>query len=190
MTHICISKLTIIGSDNSLSLSRPKQLPELMLDIDNWTPWNIKLQRNPNQNFYTFIQGNAFENVRKLAVILPRPQCANNWNRFNSLAPVRSECDSKNVIFNLVLLIGFFRSSHDNALQWMPHDFTDDKWTLVQVMACCRQATNHYLSQCWLSSLSPYGVARPQWVNPFYKALFKCTIFFNSMRPCDAYMRR
>ena len=30
------------------------------------------------------------------------------------LAPGRSECDSKSVIFNLVLLIGIFRSSYDN----------------------------------------------------------------------------
>ena len=81
----------------------------------------------------------------------------------NSLAPGRSGYDSKNWIFNLVLLISFFRSSHDNALRWMPQDLTDDKSTLVQVMAWCRQATSHYLSQCWLSSLSPY-VARPQWV--------------------------
>ena len=79
----------------------------------------------------------------------------------NSLAPGRSECDSKNVIFILVLLNGIFRSSHDNALRWMPQDLTDDKSTLVQVMAWCRQATSHYLSQCWLSSLSPDGVARP-----------------------------
>ena len=85
-------------------------------------------------------------------------------NKFNSLAPGISECDSKNVIFNLVLLIGIFRSSHDNALRWMTQDLTHDKSTLVQVMAWCRQATSHYLSQCWLSSLSPYVVARPQWV--------------------------
>ena len=81
---------------------------------------------------------------------------------FNSLAPGRSECDSKNVIFNLVLLIGIFRFS--NTLRWMPQDLTDDKSTLAQVMAWCRQATSHYLSQCWLSSLSLYGVTRPQWV--------------------------
>ena len=37
--------------------------------------------------------------------------------------------------------------------------------TLVQVMAWCHQTTSHNLSQCWLSSLSPYGVTRPQWVN-------------------------
>ena len=45
---------------------------------------------------------------------------------FNSLAPGRSECEFKNGIFNLVLLIGIFRSSHDNALRWMPQDLTGD----------------------------------------------------------------
>ena len=31
-------------------------------------------------------------------------------------------------------------------------------------MAWCRQATSHYLSQCWPRSLPPYGVTKPQWV--------------------------
>ena len=86
--------------------------------------------------------------------------------RLNSLAPGGPKCDSKNLIFNLVLLTGIFRSSYENALRWLPQDLTDDKSILVQVMAWCRQATSHYLSQCWLSSLSPYGIARPQWVHP------------------------
>ena len=42
---------------------------------------------------------------------------------------------------------------------------TGDKSTLVQLMAWCHQATSHYLSQCWLRSMSPFGVTRPQWVN-------------------------
>ena len=106
-----------------------------------------------------------------LQTILPFARCSQifmlqylNAYTFNSLAPGRSECDSKNVIFNPVSLIGIFRSSHDNAFRWMPQDLTDDKSTLVQVMAWCRQATSHYLSQCSLSSLSAYCVARPQWV--------------------------
>ena len=44
-------------------------------------------------------------------------------------------------------------------------DLTNDKSTLVQVMAWCHQTTSHYLSQCWPRSLSPYGVTWPQWVN-------------------------
>ena len=85
---------------------------------------------------------------------------------FNSLAPGRSQFDSKNGIYNFVLLIGIFRS-HDNALRWMPQDLTDDKSTLIQVMAWCHQATSHFLNQCWPRSPKPYGVTRPQWVNTF-----------------------
>ena len=69
------------------------------------------------------------------------------------------------------LLIGIFTSSKDNAVRWMPWDLTNEKSTLVQVMAWCRQATSHYLSQCWPSSMSPYGVTRPQWVNTCFLCL-------------------
>ena len=51
------------------------------------------------------------------------------------------------------------------ALMWLPHDLTDDGATLVQIMAWCRQASSHYLSQCWPRSMSPYGVTRPQWIH-------------------------
>ena len=50
------------------------------------------------------------------------------------------------------------------ARRWLTQVFTDDKLTLVQVMAWCRQATSHYLRQCWPWSMSPYGVTRPQWI--------------------------
>ena len=49
----------------------------------------------------------------------------------------------------------------------MSLNFTDDQSTLVEVMAWCRQATSHYLSQCWSSCLAPYGVSRPQWVKQY-----------------------
>ena len=49
----------------------------------------------------------------------------------------------------------------------MPLDLTDDESKLVQVMAWCHQATSHYLSQCWPSSMLPCGVIRPQWVDIF-----------------------
>ena len=50
------------------------------------------------------------------------------------------------------------------ALRRISLDLTDDKSTLVQVMAWCRQATTYHLSQCWPRSPSPYDVTRPQWV--------------------------
>ena len=55
--------------------------------------------------------------------------------------------------------------SRKTALGWMLLDLTDNKSTLAQLMGWCRQATSHYLSQCWPRFMSPYGVARPQWVN-------------------------
>ena len=41
----------------------------------------------------------------------------------------------------------------------------NSKLTLVQVMTWYRQATSYYLSQCRHSSLLPYGITWPQWVN-------------------------
>ena len=42
----------------------------------------------------------------------------------------------------------------ENALKWMLMDFTDDKSTLVQVMAWCCQAPSHNPNQCWAISIS------------------------------------
>ena len=69
-----------------------------------------------------------------------------------------------NVIFKQILMMDGWGISCEIALIWMSLDFTDDQSTLVQVMAWCRQATSHYLSQCWPRHLSPYDVTRPQWV--------------------------
>ena len=59
-------------------------------------------------------------------------------------------------------------ASHEIALMWMSLDFTDDQSTLVQVMAWCRQATSHYLSQCWPRSLSPYDVTSCHMTQPLH----------------------
>ena len=61
-------------------------------------------------------------------------------------------------------------------------DFTDDQSTLVQVMAWCRQATSHYLSQCWPWSLSSYGVTRPQWVNMVFPVLVRQHLYIETVR--------
>ena len=37
----------------------------------------------------------------------------------------------------------------------------DDMSALIQVMAWCRKATSHFLSQCWPRSILPYAVTRP-----------------------------
>ena len=69
------------------------------------------------------------------------------------------------------------------ALRWMPLDLTDDKSTLIQVMAWCHQATSHYLSQCWPRFMSPYGVTRPQWVevSVILNLMFTCSYILEFM---------
>ena len=71
-------------------------------------------------------------------------------------------------ILKLQFSISFYWLVSSHRLKIMPWDecYGNSQMmsTLVQVMAWCRQATSHYLSQCWPSSMSPYGVTRPQWV--------------------------
>ena len=84
----------------------------------------------------------------------------------NSLASGKFEWNFRHVIFKQILVIDGGGISCEIALIWMSLDFTDDQSLLVQVMAWCRQATSHYLSQCWPRSLTLYGVTRPLWVTP------------------------
>ena len=74
---------------------------------------------------------------------------------FNSLFPGRSGLNFKCLIFkcNVAILWAFLvtlplREWHRTPLMI--------KSTLVQLMACCHQATSHYLNQCWLKSMMPY----------------------------------
>ena len=97
----------------------------------------------------------------------------------NSFSPGRFQFNFSKVIFKLTLVSGGWGISYEIALRWMPQDLTDDKSTLIQVMAWCHQATSHYLSQCWPRSMSPNGVTRPQWVNSMTPG--RCGGNFNSM---------
>ena len=81
----------------------------------------------------------------------------------NSLTPGRFKVNFRWVIFKLILVVNGWGISCETALIWVWLDHTYDKSTLVQVMAWCRQATSHYLNQCWPRSLPPYGVTRPHW---------------------------
>ena len=78
VTHICISKLTSIGSDNGLSPGWRQDIFWTKAGILLiWTNLN-KLRWNLNCNAYIFIQENAFENVVwKMAAILSLPSSVN-----------------------------------------------------------------------------------------------------------------
>ena len=94
----------------------------------------------------------------------------------NSLVPGKFEWNFRFVIFKRILAIAVWGISCDIALILMSLDFTGDQSALVQVMAWCRQATSHYLSQCWPTPLSPYGVTRPTWVNSLAPASHSCNL--------------
>ena len=91
-------------------------------------------------------------------------QWSGSW-LVNSLAPGKLEWHFRYLIFQIISVLDDLGIFCEIALRWMSLDLSDDKSTLVQVMAWCRQATSHYyLSQWWPRSLSPYCVTRPQWV--------------------------
>ena len=87
-------------------------------------------------------------------------------------------CDFKNSILTLVLLIGIFRSSFDDALLLMSQDLTDDQSTMVQVTYWCRKATSHYKSQHWLTL--------PKWVN----RSIRCNSIWENYFPVNTYILR
>ena len=103
------------------------------------------------------------------AIILTRQD---EW-ALNLVAPGRFEWKFRQVIFKHILVIDGWSITCKIALWLMSLDDTDDKSTLVQVMAWC---TSHYLSQSCPRSVSPYGITRPQWVNllvVFYEGAFQ-----------------
>ena len=97
MTHICVSKLTIIGSDNDLSPDRRQAI--------TWTNAGIlligALGTNLNEIFIKmFIKKNAFEHVVcETVAILSRPQCV------NSSPPGQNSRHFVNDIFEYILLM-------------------------------------------------------------------------------------
>ena len=52
--------------------------------------------------------------------------------------------------------------SSEIAFRLTSWDLSDDKSTLVQVMAWCHTATSHYLNQCWPRPLPSYSITRRQ----------------------------
>ena len=57
----------------------------------------------------------------------------------------------------------------------LPQDYSDDESTLVQVIARCCQATSHFLSSCWPSFMTSYGITRPQLVKWISQLQWCCT---------------
>ena len=69
------------------------------------------------------------------------------------------------IIFKLIPQDSSLGACCEIALRWLPQNLSNVESTLVQVMTWCRQATSHYLNQCWPRSLTSFSVTRPQCVN-------------------------
>ena len=78
MTHICVSKITIIGSVNGFSPDWQQAIIWTNAGILLIRPLGIRIQWNFNRYYNIFIQANAFESVCKMATILSRPQYVNS----------------------------------------------------------------------------------------------------------------
>ena len=81
---------------------------------------------------------------------------------FKALAPVLCGGNVKNVIFKHIIKSSSMGTYCEITLRWMPRNVTNERSTLSLVMVWCHQATSHYLRHCWPSTMSPYGVTRPQ----------------------------
>ena len=121
----------------------------------------------------------ATRNLVATKVVRHGGQWMNEWNSLptmkylkhsqspclvNSLILGKFELYFRYLIFQIISVIDGWGISCELAHRWMSLKLTDERSTLVQVMAWCHQAASHCLSQWWPRSLSPYGITRPQWV--------------------------
>ena len=106
----------------------------------------------------------------------------------NSLAPRRDVA--------VALSVNNFQTHYYRIVAWAlkvkllsgdatVHHLTNEKLTLVP-RACCRHTTSHIPIPSWPSSMSPYGITRPHWVNA--PALVSMTL--KSMVKCQDVLNR
>ena len=127
-------------------------------------------EQNPMWVYWFYFCYTKINRRNRVQVVTSGMQINRNYmNTFNSLAPGGFKWNFGWVIFKLKLVTDGWVISCDIPLSWMSLKLIDDKLTLVQVMAWFRQATSHYLNQCWPRYMSPYGVTKPQWVKCYVK---------------------
>ena len=153
MTHICISKLTIIGSNYGLA---PSRYLNQCWNIVCWTPGN-KLQWNLNRNLYIFIKENPFENV----IWKWRPYCLGLDELISYLSTVTFIKSSSGHGNPLYITSGATSSINSNArcrpvaggITSEPSKLTSD-WPLF---SCTLQLHNNSRSSCLFCICSSWG---------------------------------
>ena len=130
----------------------------VMVGLSLWMPSQFRIFKKPVvksfQSSYTKYYSTFSEWATESMLHLDELKSHKvSWFYFNSLSPGKFEWNFRHVIFKQIVMIDGWGISCEIALIWMSLDFTDYQSTSVHVMACCCQATSHYLRQCWPISL-------------------------------------
>ena len=145
VTHICVSKLTSIGSDNGLSPVRRQAII--------WTNAGILLIRTLGTNFSEIlceIHTFSFKKMHfKMSSEKWRPFCLglNVLTHHGLVMPHGASW--------VIIGLGHHGSSPvpHQVISWTNFDLLPwwhkSRLTMTQVMACCLIAPSHYLNQCW-----------------------------------------
>ena len=149
MTHICVGKLTIIGSDNGLSPERRQAII--------WTITGILLIEPLGTNFSEIlIEINAFSFKKmhlKMSLAKWRPFCLSL-----NVIILSAELNLENSLQVINACVGKFTMQIQlirTLLKWaclfaIWQQRSGSASAHVLVMACCLVASSNYLKQCWL----------------------------------------
>ena len=138
VTHICVSKLTIIGSDNGLSPDRRQAII--------WTNAGLLLIGPLGTNVSEIlieILTFSFKKMRlKVSSAKRRPFCLGL--NVLTLWHLGDEAVIRKCIGHMSRIIKFLCTFCEISFRWMPQNSFDDasKSIVLQIVALCRQATS------------------------------------------------
>ena len=137
-THICVSKLTIIASDNGLSPGRRQAIIWNNAGILSIGPLGTNFSEILVEINTFFIQENAFENVVwKMAAILSRPQCVKLSRNGRLFAKKYHPWDDQGMLGYSICIF----------TDWACHNITD-KTSHNQNIWCTSQQYDISTAQC------------------------------------------
>ena len=102
---------------------------------------------------------------------------------FNSLTRGSRECVNylKSMILKLIIQDSSLDACYQIVLGWMPKNVTNEKSTLVHVMAWCLQAKGHYLRRCrpkssYVLPITRYSIVHDKCLSYLSKSV--CVIWY------------
>ena len=134
-------------------------------------PNNVSATNMPRSKYIWFINENHTVYNFRYALCnhkLPFKKMVSNrsgWWWVNLVDTWGCDSNSSSTVFRLSIQNSIVGNCCEIVLWLMSQNLTNENLTLFQVMIWCRQATSHYLSQCWQWPRSPYDVTRPQWIH-------------------------